>query len=289
LSPLLSPAVDPSGTVVADLLCRRCQYNLRTLALAGRCPECGLSVGFSAQGDRLCFSDPAWVLAVRRGALFILAGIAVTVLGIALTVGVTMLEGEGRDVSGVVASAVGLGAFVLFFVGGWLLTVPDPSGLGEDRYGTSRKVIRVTLLIGAAGQLVDLVEEGFSVDPSLHLMLRLVWGLAALTGLVGTFAELHYIAKLAARIPDETTVKRANFLKWALVGAIGLFFVGGFCAAALAGAVGAGCVVFVALLGVIVLFVMYLFMLIRLARALNEQARYAMTTWAAGDVHARGA
>jgi hypothetical protein len=52
-------AVDSSGTVVARLTCRRCQYNLRTLSLSGRCPECGLSVGFSAETQQITLSDPA--------------------------------------------------------------------------------------------------------------------------------------------------------------------------------------------------------------------------------------
>jgi hypothetical protein len=58
-----------------------------------------------------------------------------------------------------------------------------------------------------------------------------------------------------------------------------LLFVGGFCAA-LVGVFGVGCFALVVLLAVLVLFVMYIFMLIRLARALNEQARYALETWA---------
>jgi hypothetical protein len=41
-------AAIPAGTTVAgDLPCRRCDYNLRTLPAAGRCPECGESTASS--------------------------------------------------------------------------------------------------------------------------------------------------------------------------------------------------------------------------------------------------
>ena len=58
----LPGVVDPvSGLVVIDLSCRRCGYNLRTLAEAGRCPECGSPVGLSTRGNFLQFADPDWV------------------------------------------------------------------------------------------------------------------------------------------------------------------------------------------------------------------------------------
>src|SRR5688572_1470165 len=106
--PQMSPSVDPAGVVVADLSCRRCQYNLRTLSIGGRCPECGLAVGFSAQGDLLRFSDPNWVMTLRRGVLGILWGVAVLILGVILTVVFDRLEGDDRDVSGVIAAVAGL-------------------------------------------------------------------------------------------------------------------------------------------------------------------------------------
>jgi hypothetical protein len=279
--PIAAP-VNEQGVVVADLLCRRCQYNLRTLPVAGRCPECGLSVGFSAQGDLLRFSDPAWVMTLRRGVLCILWGILVIVLGVVGSAVIASIEGEERDVSGVAAAVAGLLAYVLHVVGGWLLTTPDPTGLGEDRYGTARKLIRVTLAIGAAGQFLELVEKGFVVPPSVHLVFRIVIALANVSGLVGTFAELQYIAKLAARIPDERIAWRANFLKWSLLAMIGAFFVGAVCVGLLAGSGTGGFVCFglFMLVALVALGVMYILMLDRLRRVLKEQAQFALQTWA---------
>src|SRR4051812_37123358 len=82
----LRAAVDASGTVVGDLACRKCGYNLRTLTINGRCPECGTSVGFSAQGDLLRFCDPDWVSLLGRGVKLVLFGIGVFVLAIIVNI-----------------------------------------------------------------------------------------------------------------------------------------------------------------------------------------------------------
>src|SRR5687767_9833717 len=149
-----TPPLDAAGNVVVDLPCRKCAYNLRTLSINGRCPECGTAVGFSAQGDLLRFSDPGWVMTLHRGVVLILVGIAVAILGVVVAAAVSAASpGIGR----VLATVIQLGSAVLMVVGSWMLTEPDPSGLGEDRYGASRKIIRITLLIGVANQLLTLL------------------------------------------------------------------------------------------------------------------------------------
>ena len=80
-----NPLVGPAGEIVSDLPCRKCAYNLRGLPGNGRCPECGSAVGLSVQGNLLRFSDPAWTRKLRRGAKFIVYGVAVIFLGLILT------------------------------------------------------------------------------------------------------------------------------------------------------------------------------------------------------------
>ena len=48
----------------------------------------------------------------------------------------------------VLGQVLGLVGGLLALYGTWLLTEPDPSGIGEDRYANSRKVIRLALLVG---------------------------------------------------------------------------------------------------------------------------------------------
>src|SRR5262245_65813461 len=73
--------VDAQGFVTTDLPCRKCSYNLRGLAMNGRCPECGAAVGLSVQGDLLRFSNPLWVRTLQRGVKFIIGGIATIIIG----------------------------------------------------------------------------------------------------------------------------------------------------------------------------------------------------------------
>ena len=286
-SPPAAP-LDAAGNVVIDLPCRKCAYNLRTLSINGRCPECGTAVGFSAQGDLLRFSDPGWVMTLHRGVVLILAGIAVMILGgiLAAVVG-AMSAGLGQVLSAVVQ----LGSAVLMVVGSWWLTEPDPSGLGEDRYGTSRQVIRMTLLIGVASQVLTLLATVVPLPSSVAIGLLIFAGLAGIASVVGYFAQLQYVGKLAQRIPDQQIVDRANFLKWALAGTYGFMILLGVIAALVArfsgpgaggGVIGLACVAGLVMIALLVFAIMYLLMLDRLRRALKDQAQYATQTWAAG-------
>ena len=71
--------LDQAGTVISDLACRRCGYNLRGLNNQGRCPECGAAIGLSCHGDLLRFADPKWVETLGRGASLILWGVLASV------------------------------------------------------------------------------------------------------------------------------------------------------------------------------------------------------------------
>jgi hypothetical protein len=59
--------LNAEGRVAGDLACIQCGYNLRTLHREAKCPECGLEVARSMRGDRLRYSDPAWLAKVAVG------------------------------------------------------------------------------------------------------------------------------------------------------------------------------------------------------------------------------
>jgi hypothetical protein len=306
-----APAVVPM-----DVPCRKCGYNLRGLPVDGRCPECGIAVGLSTYGDLLCYSDPAWLAKLRRGVTLILWGILAMIVTVVLIVVVVMVLGirTAARGGGTVTPAAGpggtqavvmglatLACYGLVLIGSWLLTEPDPSGLGEDQYGTSRKLIRITLALGVLNYLISIGMAAATIPPSLFLALQSLNFIFQLAGLVGTFAQLQYLKKLALRIPDDSLAGRAQTIMWGIGVCYGFVLVFGFISLLIVrpgmtpgatpgstpnmGAMGAlaglGCLVFIAVIALLVFAVMYLFMLDRFRRAFAEQGRAAEATWAA--------
>ena len=274
-------SVMTSGEVSKDTPCRKCAYNLRGLAVGGRCPECGTPDGVSVNGDLLRYSDPQYLETLWRGVHFILWGLlAVVVLSF-----MAAFVGQITKASPVFVQVFIFAASIPSIIGGWLLTTPDPAGIGEDQYGTARKIIRISLIVGATNSLISIVEASGSLSPSAALAARAVALLVSLVGLVGQFAQLAYLRKLAQRIPDQSLSDRARFLMWAIGISYGVLLVLGFLAVLLARApgpavTGLGCAAGVLGICLIVFGVMYLFMLGRFATGFREQAELARQTWA---------
>ena len=204
---------DSSGEIISDVICRRCGYNLRGLREAGRCPECGTPIGLSTHGDLLRFADPAWVEKLALGIKYMLWGILVAVV-----VGIlaSCLASWLRPGGGAFQQAIGGIAGLLGLYGAWLLTAPDPSRIGEDRYVTARKVVRFGLIIGLANHAI---MAGIQASPALSKQVVIFLVIPAVAcGLVGVgaeFAKFMYIEKLAGRIPDRKLASLARFLRWA--------------------------------------------------------------------------
>ncbi|HRK30033.1 MAG TPA: hypothetical protein PLD59_03065 [Tepidisphaeraceae bacterium] len=278
-------AIAPDGAVSQDLPCRKCSYNLRGLTLASRCPECGTAVGYSAQGDLLRFSDPNWVDKLRYGVNLTIAGVVVAIFGTLALVLLSNSLGTGPAQLLMVANAVII--YSLFFVGAWLITQPDPSGLGEDQYGAARRLIRITLLIGLANTLLQLAPEALEMPETVITMLQLMNVVASIIAVVGTMAQLKYFAKLNLRIPDAKLASRANFLFWALgIPYIILVLMGGL-ALLLAGSgnqaimIPIGLATGIAGLLVLIFGIMSLLLIERMGKRFKEQAAIARQSWAA--------
>lgn len=160
--------------------------------------------------------------------------------------------------------------------GWWLLTEPDPSGLGEDRYGTARKIIRVGLVCGVANTVLDVGRSVMSLPPFAFAMLQIVDIGLGLMWVISFFAGLNYLRKLANRIPDGKMSNRAKFLTWAfgicgaLVYAPGLImrFMGPGTAIFLPFSI----VVGVSGVAILVFGVMYLFLILRFGKRFREMA-----------------
>lgn len=216
---------DEHGTIICDRTCRRCGYNLRGLREDGRCPECGTPIGLSTRGDLLRFADPAWVEKLALGIKYMLWGIvvviAVSLLGYCIAHAVS-----GRDEIGDVVSLL---AGLLGLYGAWLVTTPDPSGIGEDRYITARRVVRLCLLIGLLHEcLIIVISVVESNSPLVVVFLVVPMVLCGLVSVAGEFAKLLYLEKLADRVPDPKLAGFAHFLRWAYcIGLAGAVIFGG--------------------------------------------------------------
>ena len=283
---------DERGEIVVDHECKKCGYNLRGLREDGRCPECGTPIGLSTTGDLLRFADPEWVEKVARGLKIILWMILVGLIAGILGAVASATIGEE---AGTILTFV---AQLISFYGVWLMTEPDPSGIGEDPNITARKVIRITLVVGFLSFPLQLALGALDLPEAGFVLLTIAMLLVSLVGLVGEFAKFIYYERLAKRIPDDSLAGRARFLKWAFTITLAVTVVGGGIAGAIAAtapaapaagpppalallaclAIPVGLAVVLALL---VFGVMTLFLLLRLRKAIAQQAGLARATWAA--------
>ena len=287
--------VDASGMILMDAPCRKCSYNVRGLLVSGRCPECGTPIGVSIHGDWIRFSHPDWVGKLYRGVRLIIWGVTVIVIGIiaGLIVGVVAVIG-GRFGPLAPVIIMGLALLVgsmLITVGSWLLTAPDPSGLGEDRYGTARMIVRVSLIVGVCDQLLSLMSSIGNVPPAVHLALEIVSAICSLINVIGFLTMLHYLSGIALRLPDLALSKQASFLMRAFGLTLGPIVVLGLIEEVI-GRVGAGgggrggpataigCVTGLFSLATLVFLLTYLRMLSRFAKVFRDQAQYARRVWA---------
>jgi hypothetical protein len=259
-----------------------------------RCPECGTAVGYSLQGDLLRFCDPNWVDTLSKGTGTILWGIVVMVIGIVLGMVIGFASGGRGTVGTVLVTAVAaIIGWIMMTIGWWLLTQPDPSGMGEERYGTSRQIIRIALIVGIVNQLLNLLAGVTPPDSALLTGLGALQLIAGIVSVVGFYAQLIYLQKIAMRIPDDRLSGRAYTIRWGITISYGILIVFGAIMlmsganAARGGAqpgggfVALGCIMAIAGIGVLVFMIMYLFLLTGLNARLKESAQAARSSWAA--------
>jgi hypothetical protein len=266
---------EPIGT---DTPCRRCGYNLRGLLADGQCPECGTLVRLSLRKDLLEHSDPAWLDSLRRGVGWMLWYATGWVVFIVL---LFFLHAQRMQIPAGILTA-------MYAWGRYLVTKPDPSGLGEAEYGTARRVVRFTILISIVGLPLAPIRSLVVAIPELLLTITVLQAVVETASIVGIFAQLQYFQKLLLRIPEYELSQRARFLKYALgiSGGILMFVVmvmqlGGRSALRRGLRTGVVCTGGLAIVPLMIFVVMYLNLLGKLSARLRQLSDVAQKSWSA--------
>jgi len=268
------------GIVGGDFPCRRCGDNLRGLPRDGKCPECNAPAEISISNDLLRYSEPTYLHTLRRGIHLIFLGIITGFVAAILTV--VLFRSAGASPLG---ALVRFAAAIPDLVGSWMLTAPDPSGVGESRYGTIRRTIRYCIIAGAADSFIDTMLGVGSIPHATLLGFKVLSILVEIAKLVGQIALLAYLSQLAIRIPDDNLGSRSRSLQMWIGSLQGIMLV----ASVLLGFMQRqprgpwmvlGCAGGIAWLVLLVLYINYLFMLGKFATRFREEGERSRLLWA---------
>lgn len=278
--PLAQIAVDSAGTLLTDITCRQCGYNLRGLSGEGKCSECGTPVAMSIRADYLRFANPAWIEKVSLG-------VRILVWMILINIVVSIAAALLMPVWGpLVLMVVGFLVSVVSYYGSWLLAEPEVSKGGEAGLTRARRMVRLMLGIGLCGPVLNIIAELMGSTQLLGTLVQVAVVVIGIAGIVGEYFKFVIYADLARRIPDRAMAERANFLRKAYIATMTLSFVigsvvvmigtGGGVSASFAAI---GCTAAVVGVVFIVFAIMTIILLIRLNKALQAQAQLARQSW----------
>ena len=159
--------LDGEERVAADVRCVACKYNLRTLPVRQRCPECGQQVVRSLYRLELEYAPEEWARDLANGAGVLSAAGAMALLGLALQ----FLPGlPFAPISVVLAGVI---APIIAAIGLYTLTTPDPRPPRKPEGLSFRRAARWSLLVGVVliGATLWQSLRGPSVLPSVALVL----------------------------------------------------------------------------------------------------------------------
>ena len=238
------PAMDGHQRLDTDLSCRGCGYNLRGLGLGQTCPECGMAVDWSAQGDLLQYANVHWLGKLKQGmtwyivAIFATIGLAIVngVISMALqaptnfqpsssqqsgqpTFNQMMPQSQGSSAQLAVTLVIGMISAAMFVIAVWMLTTPEP-GQQEDSPMNARSLFRWGWIIGAAlttaANTIMLANVLVAMGVSLAGMIP---------SLVAYFAMFVYLRRLALRVPDAGLAGQTRTVMWGIVASYGVMIV----------------------------------------------------------------
>jgi hypothetical protein len=207
-----SDSTIPAAAIIeTDVPCRSCGYNLRTLAVAGICPECATPVSESLRGDLLRYADPNFLRRLMVGTRLVYWATALLIFYSVFVGGVFHSIYRTLGICLVAASA-------LIALGTWLLTTPDPSGVGEEIYGTLRTSTRLAGMAQVGAALLLTLEK--RIPPGIYFFA----GAIAFVLQFGFGATLMlYLQRLSKRaLAHKTRDMKSGFILFCMVYAIWL-------------------------------------------------------------------
>jgi len=188
--PTARPAATTTTGIPSDLPCARCGYNLRTLATDALCPECATPVSRSLGGLLLRFADPVWLARLEYGAAFLLAYVALRVVASLLTACAGSASAWYFYLIWLVDDIVGVAAV-------FLLTTPQLPRHHEEPSARLRHALRGLCVFAAFARYAWVVAPVAATIPAAAG--GVITSLANLLLVIGV---LHFLRRLALRIPD---------------------------------------------------------------------------------------
>jgi hypothetical protein len=173
----------PAPAIITDTPCIGCGYNIRSLELATRCPECGTPVDATLRGGLRYSPEPflrRLLLATRclsYGMLAYAVALIVIYVGAALLEGVlsnpNLLANPASAIGGriMLATLVMTLPIVAMLAGYWFLTTPHPGIHDAQQPVTARVLTRIAVglaavvsLTGAVSTIVSATRTGVTAN-----------------------------------------------------------------------------------------------------------------------------
>jgi hypothetical protein len=153
-----SRTVQASAAALGDKACIYCGASLEGLTAHDRCPDCGKPAVDSLLQNYLRDADHEWLRAILRGITFTTVAHIGLVVGWLLWLVATFLNPREFDAS-IFRTYVFLLSWVLFAIGTWYLTAPEPAESLVARRRTLPWLIRLTAIGCAACAVVPLIHH----------------------------------------------------------------------------------------------------------------------------------
>ncbi|MFQ5502744.1 MAG: hypothetical protein ACE5EQ_10655 [Phycisphaerae bacterium] len=219
------------ATVEGDVPCIACGYNLRTLSMNGRCPECGGEILASFRRSWLIFALPSWLGRLRTGVTIILwmllGGIVSYIALVAVMIATIGPSGQAPSpflIMGIMLF-FGLGFTCVWLISVWYLTTPETGRKPNEALG--RTVIAKWILGLSAMPIIStlammpITYYSMSTSPQFNaafIIPTLFMYAGGIAFQVGFFLLMIYMRRIARRDNRKGLGKMMSFLIWGMVG-----------------------------------------------------------------------